>query len=570
LDADTIAAQSRQKTAGEIIMSDQPARSANDAEWICVNEAVRGLEDRYRSGGEPDIGQMLPGAESPFRRRTLMELIKIDQEHRYQAGNDRPLETYLADWPELAADEELLVELLETECMTRMSIGQVPTSAELVGRFPEIAGRIDLERLAEHTEQEGGPTSSRAGENGIPDAALQTPPERYQIRAVLGRGAMGTVYRAYDRQLHREVALKIPSTDLGKDPRVWQRLFSEARAVASIQHRNVCAVYDVGQMHGGYYIAMALIEGESLASRLARGRLDDRQAATLAAKLAGALAAVHTTGIVHRDVKPQNVMLDAEGEPLLTDFGLARPAPLEGDMGGAAAHSGTPAYMSPEQSRGEPVTAASDIYSLGVVLYQMLSGRLPFVGRLPDLQSITASSRHIRLRAVRPGLDSPLESICLKAMQKRPEDRFRSARELENSLTAYLRSTEQVGRYSRIRSGAIELVSYLYLPPLSVARRIRLFAGRVTVLAVALAVLVVVPYLVFQAVTGKGSPVLEMTVEVNGPEYASTGTGDGTSIPPGDTRSLHNAGIWLDIKNRSTQTIHVQLALPQGDPPKGR
>ena len=287
---------------------------------------------------------------------------------------------------------------------------------------------------------------------------------------------MGTVYRAYDTQLQREVALKIPSTDVGNDPKVWNRLFSEARAVARIQHRNVCPVFDVGQSHGRYYLAMALIQGESLAAQLRRGCLDCRQAATLAWKLAGALAVVHAAGIIHRDVKPQNVMLDAEGEPLLTDFGLARPAQFDGGTAGAASPSGTPAYMSPEQVRGEPVTAASDIYALGVVLYQMLTGRLPFGGPLPQLAMKILHDKPARPRALRPKVDPVLESICLKAIDRQPEDRFRSARELENALSAYLQSTEQIGRYSRIRNQAVNVVSYLVLPPLSAARRLKLMA----------------------------------------------------------------------------------------------
>ena len=292
---------------------------------------------------------------------------------------------------------------------------------------------------------------------------------------------MGTVYRAYDTQLQREVALKVPSTDAGNDPKVWTRLFSEARAVARIQHRNVCPVFDVGQSHGRYYLAMALVQGESLAAQLQRGCLDCRQAATLAWKLAGALAVVHAAGIIHRDVKPQNVMIDAEGEPLLTDFGLARPVQIDNGTADVASLSGTPAYMSPEQVRGEPVTAASDIYALGVVLYQMLTGRLPFGGPLPQLASRILHDKPTRPRVFRSEVDPVLESICLKAIERQPEDRFRSARELENALSAYVQSTEQIGRYSRIQSRAVHAVSYLVLPPLSAARRLKIMAGRILV-----------------------------------------------------------------------------------------
>ncbi|MGA2067654.1 MAG: serine/threonine-protein kinase [Thermoguttaceae bacterium] len=542
-------------------MPNQPKPSMKDEEWICLNETIRGLEECRRSGAEPDLSRWLPNADSPFRRRTLVELIKIDQEHRYRAARPRLLESYLDGWPELSADAELLAELLEAECMTRMAIGEIPTREELATRFPEIADRIDLDEIAAQVEREGGTAVAEiaAGRDSRGAAESQSAPERYQIRAVLGRGAMGTVYRAYDTQLERQVALKIPSSDLGKDPRVWNRLFSEARAVASIQHRNVCPVFDVGQSHGRYYIAMALVQGESLAARLQRGCLDCRQAATLAWKLAGALATVHAAGIIHRDVKPQNVMLDAEGEPLLTDFGLARPVHIDGGAAGADSLSGTPAYMSPEQVRGEPVTAASDVYALGVVLYQMLSGRLPFGGRLPQLASRILQDKPTRPSDFRSKVDRVLESICLKAMEKRPADRFRSARELENALSAYLRSTVQIGRYSRIRSSAVNVVSYLYLPPLSAARWLRLMAGRMMVVAVALAALVLVAYLALRAMPGSGVMVLEISppdavVSIDGSVQTIKPPRDAIILPAGQHQlTVSKQGFQAESRRFSTR-----------------
>ncbi len=213
-----------------------------------------GLENCRRGGAEPDLRGLLPRTDCSFRRRTLVELIKIDQEHRYRAAHPKPLEAYLKAWPELSADAGLLAELLETECMTRMLFGEIPSLEELAARFPAIAHRIELGEIAGQFERENAvaETDSVAGVDIHAAAESPAAPDRYQIRAVLGRGAMGTVYRAYDTQLQREVALKIPSTDAGKDVRVWSRLFSEARAVARIQHRNVCPVFDVGQSHGRY------------------------------------------------------------------------------------------------------------------------------------------------------------------------------------------------------------------------------------------------------------------------------------------------------------------------------
>jgi serine/threonine protein kinase len=210
-------------------------------------------------------------------------------------------------------------------------------------------------------------------------------------------------------------------------------------------------------------------------------------------------------------VKPQNVMIDAEGEPLLTDFGLALPVHIDNGTPGAASHSGTPAYMSPEQIRGEPVTAASDIYALGVVLYQMLTGRLPFGGPLRQLASRILHDKPTRPRVFRTEVDPVLESICLKAIERQQEDRFRSARELENALSAQVQSTEEIGRYSRIQSRAVNRISYLVLPPLSAVRRLKIMAGRILVVVMAVTALVLIPYLAIRAMPGNGTLVLEIS-----------------------------------------------------------
>ena len=227
-----------------------------------------------RAGGRRGarLRPLVAAGGKSLRRRTLLELIKIDQEHRYQAAGPKLLESYLEEWPELAADTESLAELLEAECMTRFAAGEAPSQEELAARFPRIVPYVDLGAIAAEVEREGGASESGAAAagdgRGQQDQSRRR--NRYQIRAVWG-GAHGTVYRAYDTQLQRDVALKVPSADVGNDPETWARLFSEARAVARIQHRNVCPVFDVGQSHGRYYLAMALVQGESLAVPFAMG-----------------------------------------------------------------------------------------------------------------------------------------------------------------------------------------------------------------------------------------------------------------------------------------------------------
>ncbi|MCX7425088.1 MAG: protein kinase [Planctomycetia bacterium] len=352
----------------------------DDAEWTSLEKAVDALEESWQTSGEADLTQLVPPPDDPLYSQALVQLIKIDQEYRYRAGFPKPLEAYLDEWPGLTADPDLTAELLATECQTRIIVDTPPNDQELRTRFPVIAARIDLAEIAARVERESRSTTDikEAEETGLkaivgPIWPVEQPPARYQIREVLGRGGMGTVYRAYDTQLDREVALKVPCIDLGDDPAVRERFFREAKAVARISHPNVCQVFDAGESGGGYYIAMALIEGQSLAARLQQGSLDCRQAAELVCKLARALGVVHAGGIIHRDLKPQNVMLDTQGEPLLTDFGLARPVQADGHLTGTYSLLGTPAYMSPEQMHGDPAGTTSDIYALGVILYQVLT-----------------------------------------------------------------------------------------------------------------------------------------------------------------------------------------------------
>lgn len=278
---------------------------------------------------------------------------------------------------------------------------------------------------------------------------------RYEIRELLGEGGMGTVYRAYDSQLEREVALKIPRFDTAIDPAAIERFISEAKAAAGIdEHPNICTIYDAGEFEGTYFIAMRLIRGRSLASLIEEDTLDSCEVAEIIQKISLALATVHAAGIIHRDIKPSNVMIDESGEPLLMDFGLARREELvvdsyangsagtpESQLASHASHSGlllgTPAYMSPEQATGQAVDARSDIYGLGVLFYQMLTGRLPFTGSLDLVLKDIGSTEPPRPREHRPELPDRLEAICVKAMAKNSGDRYQSAGELCEALQSF-------------------------------------------------------------------------------------------------------------------------------------
>jgi hypothetical protein len=261
----------------------------------------------------------------------------------------------------------------------------------------------------------------------------------YRIEGLLGAGGMGQVYRASDKRLGREVAIKVLRPEGAFDSRRQRRLEHEARAAAALNHPNIVAVYDVGESDGTSFIVSELVAGESLAAVLKRGHLAPAQAVGIAAQIAEGLVAAHAAGIVHRDLKPGNIMIvpTEEGEigrVKILDFGVAEHLVRgEGDatrtsITEAGAIVGTIAYMSPEQARGVQVDARSDLWSLGVVLYQMLTGKLPFPGDAP-VDVLAAIIQ--REPAPFPGRDVParLQHIVFKALAKDREQRYSSARD---------------------------------------------------------------------------------------------------------------------------------------------
>ncbi len=263
---------------------------------------------------------------------------------------------------------------------------------------------------------------------------------RFTIRGQLGAGAFGTVHRAYDPQLDREIALKIAHRQRIDQPGMRERFFREARTAARLRHPNIVPVYDAGCEEGRYYIAACLIDGRTLEATLQDVQLDVRTVVRIVQQLASALDYAHRQGIVHRDVKPANVMLDRSGRPYLMDFGLAR---LQDDVD-RVTHDGTilgtPAYMAPEQAagaRGDPL-AASDQYSLGVMLYELLCGRLPFSGSVQTVMRQLLHEEPVSPRQIVPKLPHDLETICLKAMAKTPEKRYASCQELADDLRRWL------------------------------------------------------------------------------------------------------------------------------------
>jgi serine/threonine-protein kinase len=265
--------------------------------------------------------------------------------------------------------------------------------------------------------------------------------ERYEIGGVLGRGGMAEVHRGRDLRLGREVAVKVLRQDLARDPSFQVRFRREAQAAASLNHPAIVAVYDTGEDRSALgatpYIVMEYVEGETLRDVLRReGHLDPDRAMELAADICGALDFSHRNGIVHRDVKPGNVMITPQGTVKVMDFGIARAvSDSAATMTSTAAVIGTAQYLSPEQARGEGVDARSDVYSVGCLLYELVTGTPPFTGDSP----VAVAYQHVREdprlpSSINPAVPPELDAILLKAMSKNPANRYQSAADMRNDL----------------------------------------------------------------------------------------------------------------------------------------
>ncbi|HLN33341.1 MAG TPA: WD40 repeat domain-containing serine/threonine-protein kinase [Gemmataceae bacterium] len=458
----------------------QPGQHSTGPDVQSLLEWVDGVADRFeadwRTGRPPAIADYLDNTNGNERVALLRELVRIDLERRSKLGWKRSWEDYVREFPELK-------EVVEDDVDYLWGLTEdTPTACELA--HDEVASPREPARNEKWPVIAG-----------------------YQILAELGRGGMGTVYKARQQQLKRIVALKIIRSTAERNPRHQARFSVEAEAAARLQHPNIVQIYEVGHQDGVHYLGMEYVDGGSLAQRLMGKPQPARLAAELVAKLARAMHYAHEHGVIHRDIKPGNILLQidsrqqsvgrrnpADGDdearlptpdsyllsnPKITDFGLAKL--LEDDASHTVSGTivGTPCYMAPEQAAGKAkeVGPTADVYALGAILYEMLAGRPPFEGTsvLDTLEQIRAGELTPPSRLL-PRMPRDVETICLKALAYAPAHRYASAGALADDLHRFLErepirarpvgAAERLWRWCRrhpARAGLVAAVAALLL-----------------------------------------------------------------------------------------------------------
>jgi len=379
-----------------------------------------------------------------------------------------------------APEHEQRLEQVLAEYVRSVEAGQPPDCDQLLAQHPDLAAdlksffrnRAAVERLAIPLRAAAEmPTLGLAGG----EAASGGPTVRYfgdyELLDEIARGGMGVVYKARQKSLGRLVALKmILRGQLASEADV-ERFQREAEAAANLDHPNIVPIYEVGQHEGQHYFSMKLIEGGSLRERLQEFRSDHHDCARLIAQVARAVHHAHQRGVLHRDLKPANILIDAAGQPHITDFGLAKQVETASDLTQSGAIVGTPSYMAPEQAVAkQQLTTAADVYSLGAIFYELLTGRPPFRGESPaDTLVQVLSQEPPTPRSLNRGIDRDLDTIALKCLEKDPARRYDSAAGLADDLERWLRDEpilarrstrwEQAAKWARRKPAAAALVA---------------------------------------------------------------------------------------------------------------
>ena len=402
-----------------------------DSQLWRIDQICDGFENAWNSARRPRIEAFLDATEGPGRQLLLRELVLLDLHYRRRQGESPRITDYQHRFPEVA----------ESWLDAQMTPGPRDDAAACGASGHSAEGPPEKPN-----------SSSSPAEGGQPRAL-----GKFQLLERVGVGGFGTVWRALDVRLNRNVALKIPHAHLIETAEDVARLYREARAAAQLRHPGIVTIHEVTELNGLPILVCDFVTGTSLRDLLSTRRLGPKDAAKLVAKVADALAYAHSMGAIHRDIKPANIMLDIAvadsgaddnavsgwpGEPRIVDFGLAFLDQESIHLTHDGAIIGTPAYMSPEQAVGRdsahPIDHRSDIYSLGVVFYELLTGALPFSGSRSEVLNKVISSDPPSPRRFDRAIPRDLESICLKAMAKEPRHRYASTRELTDDLRHFL------------------------------------------------------------------------------------------------------------------------------------
>jgi tetratricopeptide (TPR) repeat protein len=426
------------------------------------------FEEAWRAGSTPDLGAFLSPAidsaehgSAARRARQLLDLILMDLEYRWRApapGNSdsmpaRPrLEHYLKRYPELGTLSHPPIELLGAEYFVRTLWGDRPDESDYLRRFPQIASLIqdELRRIENEIAREGpirdpltrpeGPATLEATESTSLNGSWPAI-GGLEWLGEIGRGSMGVVYKARDLSLGRIVAIKTIAQGQHAEPEQRNRFQAEARAVARLRHPNIIAIHQIGEHASQPYLSLEFADGGDLDERLADKPMVPREAAELTETLARAMHVVHEAGVLHRDLKPRNVLITSDGVPKISDFGLAKLLDAGSECTASGQVVGTPSYMAPEQAEGHSknIGPAADIYALGAILYKALTGRPPFLGSTAlETLKLVGTTEVARPAQLRPDVPKDLETICLKCLQQEPSKRYSSALALATDLRQFL------------------------------------------------------------------------------------------------------------------------------------
>jgi len=422
--------------------------------------------------GEPDLLQFIVDRDLPLS--TLLKLVEIDLPNQWDLGNQPTIEDYLEKLPQLLDLTGSIKKLVSFERDARHRHGHEVPDEEYRLRFPGFPigppqtddQTDDLEAFPETVarpkpdsplsdsvtvETMIGASKDRSPDSPVIDPVTLEPGMpgresigRYTISQILGRGGWGIVYRAYDEDLGRDVAIKVPRADvLIKNPEMATEYRHEARVVAQLDHDHIVRIYDVNSTDDlPCYLVTQFIGGQALASRMRAGGLNTEDSVELVISMAEALQHAHSHGVIHRDVKPGNILLDKNGKPWLADFGLALD---DESIAKKGEYAGTLSYMSPEQAGGEGhrIDGRSDVFSLGIVLYELLTRKRPFRG--DTTRNVMRSIRErdaAPLRQLNSNIPKELERICLKALARQISDRYATAADLAEDLKLWQKSQQ--------------------------------------------------------------------------------------------------------------------------------